>query len=185
MRVPPYSQRQRRSRPPRRHAAGGRMGGRPVPPHAFCRRNHPHRRPSAGLCRVARRCPAPRPRWSTAITTCSRPSRWKNGRRPPSSRPAAMATSTPAAPPTTRAGAHPPQKRRGLDHRRGPAADESEVPHRGRGRGRQRRAWRSISPSTPTGWPATAWSSATAASSPPACRRSPTACAASPTTSCA
>ena len=49
-----------------------------------------------------RRCPALRPCWSTAITTCSRPIRWTNGFRRRSSRPAATAISMPAGPPTTK-----------------------------------------------------------------------------------
>ena len=45
--------------------------------------------------------------WSTATTTCSRPSRWSRGSLPRSSRRSATATSTPAAPPTTRARCSP------------------------------------------------------------------------------
>ena len=50
---------------------------------------------------------ASRPCWSTAITTSSRPSRSSPGLRPRSSRPSATATSTPEAPPTTRARCSP------------------------------------------------------------------------------
>ena len=67
-------------------APGGRLGGRPVPRTRVRDRNHPDRRPSAGLRRVAARGRAPRPCWSTATTTSSRPSRWRNGPRRRSSR---------------------------------------------------------------------------------------------------
>ena len=60
-------------------------------------------RPSARLRRVAAGARASRSRWSTATTTCSRPSRSTSGSARRSSRRSATATSTPAARPTTKA----------------------------------------------------------------------------------
>ena len=53
------SQRQRRQRAARRRAAGRRVGGRAVPPAGVRGRGDRDGRPSDGLCRVARRWPAP------------------------------------------------------------------------------------------------------------------------------
>ncbi len=176
---------ERQVRAPRRHAPGGRVGGRPVPPPALLRRSHPHGRPSAGLCRVARRC---------------------RGTDRPGLRPLRRAAGRSAGEVD-----HPPvradrrdgnlyargatddkgqmlthvQERRGVAGSRSrPAAAELEVPHRGRGGGRQQQPGE-----VHRGEPGAVGlrlraSSATAASSPPACRPSPMGCGASPITSC-
>ena len=64
----------------------------------------PRRERASRSCgRRARECPASRRCWSTDTTTCSRPIRSTSGCRRRSSRPSATASSSPAAPRTTRA----------------------------------------------------------------------------------
>ena len=108
----------------------------------FADRGDPHGRPSAGLRRVAGRARRPdgpglRPLRRAAGRAAGKMDHAPLRADPPRRQPLRPRRHRRQGPDV-----HAPEERRGLDHRRGPAAAEPEVPHRGRGGGRQPRAWR-------------------------------------------